>query len=441
MFRTLIRRRGAVAAAATACALGAAPLLAHDFWLVPNAFEIAPGTTLEVRGQTSSAFPTSESAVTADRIAAAKVISASSEEPLGDVTRAGTSLLVRHRPATAGQRVLAVALKPRLVRESPESFRRYLRLEGAPEALERYEREGRLPTADSITRRYTKYAKTLVEVGRGGPRAFGRGAGHPVEFMPLSDPATARPGDTLAVRLLYRGNPLGGAKVHAGAAPIAASALTDTATARRARASDASLVTDADGVVRLPLDRAGLWNVRTIQIVPADAGPGADWDVHWATVVFRVAPAGGGRGTPPSAGGAVTKDGPAQPAGDSAAVARVVEQYHRALSTGDSTAALALLASDAVILESGGVETREEYRGHHLPGDIRFARAVPSVRGPVRVVVEGSTAWASSTSTTQGEYQGRTLNSAGAELMVLSRGSDGRWRIRAIHWSSRARRS
>ncbi len=117
----------------------------------------------------------------------------------------------------------------------------------------------------------------------------------------------------------------------------------------------------------------------------------------------------------------------------------MVVAYHAALATGDSTAPLALLAPDAIIVESGGIETRDEYRSHHLPGDIGFARAIKGERGPVRVVTQGDIAWATSTSTTQGEYRGRQINSASAELMVLSRGPNG-WKIRAIHWSSRARR-
>lgn len=128
-----------------------------------------------------------------------------------------------------------------------------------------------------------------------------------------------------------------------------------------------------------------------------------------------------------------------RPASDSAAVAATVERYHHSLALGDSAAALALLAPDAVILESGGVETRAEYRSHHLPADIAFARGVPSQRGPIRVRVQGDAAWATSTSTTQGEFRGRAVNSAGAELMVLTRTRDG-WRIAAIHWSSRTRR-
>lgn len=121
---------------------------------------------------------------------------------------------------------------------------------------------------------------------------------------------------------------------------------------------------------------------------------------------------------------------------DSAAVAAVVERYHRALAEGDSAAALGLLAEDAVIVESGGIESRREYRSHHLPADIAFVRAVKGSRSPVRVNVRGDVAWTTATSTTRGKYRGRVANSAGAELMVLIRAGDG-WKISAIHWSSR----
>lgn len=127
-------------------------------------------------------------------------------------------------------------------------------------------------------------------------------------------------------------------------------------------------------------------------------------------------------------------------AADSAEVAATVDRYHRALAAGDSAAALALLTDDVEILESGGVESRQEYRSHHLAADIEFARAVASQRGPLRVKVAGDVAWTTSTSTTEGQFRGRAINSAGAELMVLRRTPRG-WRIAAIHWSSRNRRS
>jgi ketosteroid isomerase-like protein len=124
---------------------------------------------------------------------------------------------------------------------------------------------------------------------------------------------------------------------------------------------------------------------------------------------------------------------------DSASVASVIERFHAALASGDSAAAVALLAPDVTVLESGGLETLEEYRSGHLPGDIQFARAVPRSRAPIKVTIAGEVAWATSTGVTQGEFRGRAVNSSSAELMVLTR-SGGAWLIRAIHWSSRARR-
>lgn len=122
---------------------------------------------------------------------------------------------------------------------------------------------------------------------------------------------------------------------------------------------------------------------------------------------------------------------------DSSAVVSAINAFHEALSAGDSTRALGLLANDVMILESGGTETRADYRSHHLAGDIAFAKAVKSEPGPLKVNIEGNTAWTTGTSVTKGEFSGRQINSAGAESTVLTRTKTG-WKIRSIHWSSRA---
>ena len=125
-------------------------------------------------------------------------------------------------------------------------------------------------------RRYAKYGKTVVEVGA-GPRAFERVIGHPLEFVPLSDPSEARGKGDLRVRLLFNGAPLSGARFHAGLAP-------EKGDARR---KDLDLTTGADGTAVVSLAAPGLWNVRTIHVVPAPKGADANWEVHWATLVFQ----------------------------------------------------------------------------------------------------------------------------------------------------------
>lgn len=123
---------------------------------------------------------------------------------------------------------------------------------------------------------------------------------------------------------------------------------------------------------------------------------------------------------------------------DSTAIVAVTAAFHAALAAGDSVGALALLAPDAIVLESGDLETREHYAAHHLAADIAFARAVPGERSVTGVRQEGDVAWLWATSSSRGDWDGRAVDSVGAEMMVLTRDESG-WRLRAIHWSSRRR--
>jgi hypothetical protein len=120
---------------------------------------------------------------------------------------------------------------------------------------------------------------------------------------------------------------------------------------------------------------------------------------------------------------------------DSVLVLGTIERFHESLFRGDSAAVLDLLHPDAVVLEGGAVETREEYRSGHLAADIEYLRSTRMRRGPIAVTVIGDAAWARSNSTSELRTEGQGRPSVGAELMVLSKGEMG-WQVRAIHWSS-----
>lgn len=123
------------------------------------------------------------------------------------------------------------------------------------------------------------------------------------------------------------------------------------------------------------------------------------------------------------------------PGADSLGVAAVVDSFHAALAQGDTAAVRILLAQDALVLEAGGLEDREEYFSHHLAADMAFASAIEREREVERVEVAGDVAWVVSTSRSRGTFREREIDSRGAELMVLTRIPDG-WRISAVHWSS-----
>ncbi len=123
---------------------------------------------------------------------------------------------------------------------------------------------------------------------------------------------------------------------------------------------------------------------------------------------------------------------------DSLSVAGVVEQFHAAVAADDSTVATNLLAAEALILESGGQETKDQYLSHHFHGDAAFLSAATREPGTSQLHLVGDAAWVASISRIHGTSRGRDVDINSTELMVLKRTPEG-WRIAAIHWSSRSR--
>ena len=434
------RRFGAAVAGAVAATLvSAAVLAAHDFWLVPNALTFAAGGSVEVLGQSGSSFPKSGGVTQPARVAEARIVGRTSDQRITDFSVSGKSLKLTHKPVAAGQYVVGVSLVTVTAKTTPAALQRYIALEGAPELAARYEQEGKYPKVDSVSRITAKYAKTIVEVGSNGERAFDKVLGQALEIVPLDDPAHTHAGGSMRVRLLFHGKPVANAHLRAGWGSPAAVHDTTAGPATPSR-PDQVIVTDADGVAQMAVAEAGLWNVRTVYGAAMQGMP-EHWEVFFSTMVFSVSGSTGGDDSGDDSGDDRGDEAMATPVvTDSADVVAAVAKFHASLAAGDSSAALALLADDVTILESGGVETKTQYRTGHINGDMSFAKAVPSVRTVTGVRVRGDAAWVTSSSVTQGESNGRQINSTGAELVVLTR-DGGAWKIRAVHWSSRARRA
>lgn len=129
-------------------------------------------------------------------------------------------------------------------------------------------------------------------------------------------------------------------------------------------------------------------------------------------------------------GGAYASD-----TGNAEAAIKVVEQFHAALKEGNATGASALLASTAVIYESGYAESRDDYVSHHLAADIEFAKGTQSVVKSTKQECVESLCVVMQTSETMGKFKGKDVRSTGVETTVLRRDGD-TWKIHHVHWSS-----
>lgn len=257
---------------------------AHDFWLIPNLFAFS-GDSVVVNGKSGTRFPEG-SPVQPARVANAWLIGGSSRTKITELSVQDGALRLTSRPP-AGQYVVAVGLTPRVSRSTPAGLLRFLRAEGGAAAADRLEREHTLHGMDSVIFHGASYAATVVQVGRGGERAFSSTAGFPLEFVALTDPVSLQTGDTLRVRVVGEGRPAAGIGVEArpaadstGGAPVAPAA-DDTSPWM-------SLQADANGIVRIPLTKSGLWLLRSAWVGRRTGGSANEFDVARGTYVFGV---------------------------------------------------------------------------------------------------------------------------------------------------------
>ena len=139
--------------------------------------------------------------------------------------------------------------------------------------------------------------------------------------------------------------------------------------------------------------------------------------------------------------GAAPASAPSDPAEQSAVPALntavgTIDAFHAALKRGDTKSALSFLSEDALIFESGAVESsRAEYESHHLKSDAEFSAVTSRTRVSERVTEAGDMASVMRVEIIKGTFRGRPINSRSIETMLL-RQTNAVWRIVHIHWSS-----
>jgi uncharacterized GH25 family protein len=250
--------------------LCAGSLWAHDLWIEPSAFMPAPGTRLAVRlfiGQLfrGDVFPRDPKYLV--RFA---VIGSGGEAPIPGVPDTDPAgFLVSGRP---GLYELVYTSRHAEVELDAAKFEKYLAEEGLDKISALRARSGR--SAAPAKEIYSRCAKSLIAVGEDAGSGHDRVLGLTLELIPEQNPYTLAAGQELPVRLLYRGQPLAGAKV---------AAVPKDQPARMVAAR-----TDAQGRVRLRLGGAGVWLLKAVHMIAAPPGSGADWESFWASLTFAL---------------------------------------------------------------------------------------------------------------------------------------------------------
>jgi len=244
---------------------------AHDTWLIPDKFEVAPGASVTLDLTSGMAFPKLESGPKPERVQEAKCRLAGQMIEFTQRIAAPHSLQLKGELPQAGVATLWVKLPSRTIELKPDEVEHYLEEISAPDSLRKQWTDMKEPRRWRES--YTKHQKTFVRVGEAkADRSWSEPVGTLLEIVPEADPTAVRTGDDLPVRILKGGSPL------AGFALNAVSAGEEKGETKK---------TDAEGRVRFHLNKEGPWLLRGTDLRKATGGD-ADWESDFVTLTLNV---------------------------------------------------------------------------------------------------------------------------------------------------------
>lgn len=267
----------AVVAGTGAVALFAAVALAHDMFLKPAQYFIAPNGAIPTV-LLNGTFDKSLNSIERSRLLDISLVGPGGRSRV-DTTAwdaTGDTSRVTFKAGPAGTYLLGVSTKPNQIELEAKDFNGYLKEDGLPDELARREKSGELAT--DAHERYAKHVKAVVQVGDARTDGYSTVLGYPAEIVPLENPYALAKGGTLRVRALVDGAPVANQFVVFGArAPSGA-----TVAERGVRSG-------SDGVAAITVTGPGVWYVKFIRMRKLPTQPdGVTHESKWATLTFAV---------------------------------------------------------------------------------------------------------------------------------------------------------
>jgi uncharacterized GH25 family protein len=264
-----VKRLAVLSVTMVASVLSGATLLAHDLWIEPTTFSPAPGDIVGVKlrvGQDLLGDPVPRAAalinefIVEDAEGRRPVVGRDGGDPAGFV-----------RASAPGMLIVGYRSNPARVELPAQKFNQYLKEEGLDAVAAQRARGGQ---TDAVREMFSRCAKSLVLSGAANRTQGDRSLGFTLELVAERNPFTMTAGQELPVRLTYESRALAGALI--------------VAINRADPSEKVSARSDADGRVRLRLPRVGMWLIKTVHMVEAPAGSGADWVSYWASLTFEL---------------------------------------------------------------------------------------------------------------------------------------------------------
>ncbi len=257
--------------------LSARPAIAHDYWIEASNFQLKSGDRVLFYLRVGELWSGQAPALAPERVKHFRMDGATQQDPV---------VLLKRDPAGMakvqenGLQVVSFENIPLYLELPAERFNRYLKAEGLEAVLTARQEAGasEQPGKES----YSRCAKALLWAGgdasaAGGSAHHNQPVGLTLELLPEKNPYQMKAPAPMMVKLLYEGEPVDGVLI--------------MALNQRAPNEVQRIQSGPDGRAEFNLHRSGLWMVKAVHMVRAEAQAEENWRSYWASLTFEL-PAG-----------------------------------------------------------------------------------------------------------------------------------------------------
>lgn len=257
-----------------ALAFSASLAQAHEFWLHPEDFTVAPDTQVRVNLRNGLHMVGVDLPYLPENLPRFEVISGDTVTPI--TSRVGDLPAITIAALDEGLAIFVTETSDLTVRyEKFDSFQRFADHKAMPEVIAQHRARG-LPEAGFVET-FRRYAKSLMAVGDGA--GSDRAIGLRIEIVALANPYTDDMTNGMPLQVLMDGKPRAMAR------------LAMFETAADGTVTETPYTTDANGQVTVPAKPGATYLADSVDIFALpnnDPAAGPVWHSDWASLTYAV---------------------------------------------------------------------------------------------------------------------------------------------------------
>jgi uncharacterized GH25 family protein len=248
---------------------------AHEYWFEAGNFFLRPNEVTSVRLFVGEALRSgSEVPFQASKTNSFQMFTPNGTFDMRTMAEDERKPIVIFSADQAGTYVLAMERGWSYITLEADKFEAYLKEDGMEYIIAERERLGE--TKKQGRERYSRFIKTILQVGANRTGNAKSRYGGRLEIVALDNPYAKKIGDTIQFQVFFGGAPIGSKTVFADNRDGEA-------------ISTQKLVSDKDGKVTVKIDRKGIWLIRLVHMQRCSRACGeADWESFWGALSFGV---------------------------------------------------------------------------------------------------------------------------------------------------------